>query len=142
MVASYTLHLSDLIWNMPAMSGFLTPLVTSVLLKVYRNLPVNWQAVDGMATLSEELLAITNLPTLERRRLELKLCHLFKKIIHNLVFFLTMFLFTKRGHSIIILLITIAYPNLLLELILIILLSPTPFLSGIDSQLKLCHCHL
>ena len=34
----------------------------------------------------EDLLTITNLPTLERRRLELKLCHLFK-IIHNLVYF-------------------------------------------------------
>ena len=34
----------------------------------------------------EDLLTITNLPTLERRRLELKLCHLFK-IIHNLVLF-------------------------------------------------------
>ena len=34
----------------------------------------------------EELLVIANLPTLERRRLELKLCHLFK-IIHNLVYF-------------------------------------------------------
>ena len=34
----------------------------------------------------QQLLAITNLPTLERRRLELKLCHLFK-IIHNLVYF-------------------------------------------------------
>lgn len=34
----------------------------------------------------EELLTVTNLPTLERRRLELKLRHLFK-IIHNLVFF-------------------------------------------------------
>ena len=34
----------------------------------------------------EDLLTITNLPTLERRRLELRLCHLFK-IIHNLVYF-------------------------------------------------------
>ena len=34
----------------------------------------------------EDLLTITNLPTLERRRLELKLCHLLK-IIHNLVYF-------------------------------------------------------
>ena len=34
----------------------------------------------------EELLTITNLPALEKRRLELKLCHLFK-IVHNMIYF-------------------------------------------------------
>ena len=34
----------------------------------------------------QELLTLTELPTLERRRLELKLCHLFK-IVQNLCFF-------------------------------------------------------
>ena len=34
----------------------------------------------------EDLLSITNLPSLERRRTEQRLCHLFK-IVHNLVYF-------------------------------------------------------
>ena len=34
----------------------------------------------------EQLLSITNLPSLERRRIEQRLCHLFK-IVHNLVYF-------------------------------------------------------
>ena len=34
----------------------------------------------------QELQSLINIPTLERRRLELKLCHLFK-IVHNLCYF-------------------------------------------------------
>ena len=34
----------------------------------------------------EDLLAKANLPALEKRRLELKLCHLFK-IVHNMIYF-------------------------------------------------------
>ena len=46
----------------------------------------------------EDLLTITNLPTLERRRLELKLCHLFK-IIHNLVYFPSnLIVYRERPH--------------------------------------------
>ena len=59
------------IWSTLAMSGHLTPLVTSLLLKVYRNLHVSWQATDGMAVLLRTVGYYTNLPTLERRRLEL-----------------------------------------------------------------------
>ena len=45
-----------------------------------------------------ELLTITNLPTLEGRRLKLKLCHLFK-IIHNLVYFPSnIFVLRDRPH--------------------------------------------
>lgn len=41
----------------------------------------NWNG-----TSYEELLSLTDLPTLEKRRVELKLCHMFK-IVNNLIFF-------------------------------------------------------
>ena len=83
----------------------------------------------------EELLAITNLYTYtESRRLELRLCHLFMAWF----IFLIIFLFSERDLTItFVLLIIIVYLQLLLEPILIfILLSPTLFLSGIESLLK------
>ena len=92
----------------------------------------------------EDLLIITNLPTLERRRLELKLCHLFK-IIHNLVYFPSnVIVHRERGHIIIFIHpMTITCPNLLPELTLIFIhLYPIPFLSGTDSPLMSYHYHL
>ena len=84
----------------------------------------------------DDLLTITNLPTFERR-LELKLCHLFK-IIHNLVYFPSnVIVHIEKGHiTIFVHPMTITCPNLLPELTLIFIhLYPIPFLSGTDSPL-------
>ena len=45
----------------------------------------------------QELLSLTNLPTLERRRTELQLSHLFK-IVHNLCFFPGLVTIRERSH--------------------------------------------
>ena len=45
----------------------------------------------------EDLLSAANLPKLEQRRLELKLCHLFK-ILHNLVYFPNIFVQREPTH--------------------------------------------
>ena len=47
---NYIPLLSDLIWSMPVVFGYPTPQEISMLSKVYRSLPVNWQVTDGMAT--------------------------------------------------------------------------------------------
>ena len=60
---------------------------TSTLSKVFRSSSVQWQSMHKRNGNSyEELLSLTNLSTLEKRRCELKLCHMFK-IVNNLIYF-------------------------------------------------------
>ena len=68
------------------MSGHPTPPEISILSKACKTFACKMMSHRWSGATYEDLLTITNLPTLERRRLELKLCHLFK-IIHNLVYF-------------------------------------------------------
>ena len=101
----------------------LTPPEISILSKVCKKFACKMMSHRWSGATYEDLLTITNLPTLERRRrLELKLCHLFN---------------VEKGHIIIFVHpMTITCPNLLPELTLIFIhLYLIPFLSGTDSPL-------
>ena len=76
--ASYTLLLSDLIWSMPVLFGHPTPPEISMLLKVQQKFACKLASRRWNGNTYKELLTITNLPTLEGKSLELKLCHLFR----------------------------------------------------------------
>ena len=68
------------------MFGHPTPPEIPILSKACKTFSCKMMSHRWSGATYEELLTITNLPTLKRRRLELKLSHLFK-IIHNLVYF-------------------------------------------------------
>ena len=74
---SSTSHWFVLILSMPVQFGPLAHIMlrlkTSMQLRVCKPLHVQWPLVTGAPAIMHELLSLTELPTLERRRLELKL---------------------------------------------------------------------
>ena len=82
---SFMFHLSDHTLNMLAQSGILIWLKTRSCWRMYRSLAVSF-AAHQWGSGYQELLDLFELPSLEQRRLHLKLGLMFK-IIHHLCYF-------------------------------------------------------